>query len=488
MAYQPERPVTFTGRKTLVPAAVAVVLIAAALLVRPARVDDDARPPGPSERAASAVGMGAPAAQVDLTALIDDREKWLRGHEDDHGSWAVLGAAYLEQSRRGPDAAWYPKAERAFKRSLDLRPAEKGNFDAMTGMGALANARGDFVTGKKWGELVRAQSPRRWTAYPVLVDAYTGVGEYKAAEAALERLLELRPGLAAYSKAAQVYRDRGWREDAAVAMEQAAGAAKTPAEKAYCLYRLGELAWERGEAAEALRFFEGALRTDPAQDQALGGKARALAAMGRSGEAVRDYRMALGRSPVPQLALELGELLQASGREDEARAADGPYAMLGVLAAKGTANGVNESVVLGLYEADHGDPADAVRRLTAEWARHRSVPVADALGWALHRAGDDEEALEYAKKATDLGLRSAEFAYHRAQIERGLGDVASARRDLQLALRTNPRFSPVRAPLARQALSRLGEPAGGGPDNVQPKGPWVAPDMSQYIVPAKPKH
>ncbi|MER5934562.1 tetratricopeptide repeat protein [Streptomyces sp. NPDC002054] len=491
--FQPPQPVTFTGRKTLVATAIAVVLIAGALVIRPARVDDDPRPPGPTERAASAVGMGSPAASVDLAALIKDREAWLRGHAEDHGSWAVLGSAYLEQARRGADAAWYPKAEKALKRSLELRSAEQGNFDAMTGMGALANARGDFGTGKKWGELVRAQSPRRWTAYPVLVDAYSGAGDYKAAEKAMERLVELRPGLAAHARAAQVYRDRGWREDATASMEKAAGAAKTPAEKAYCLSRLGELAWERGETTEALRLYEAALRTDPAQPQALGGRARALASLGRAGEAVRDYRMALGRAPVPQLALELGELLESLDREDEARAAEGPYTLLAGLAARDGsqgargAHGVNEAVVLGLYEADHGDRTSAVRRLTAEWDRHKSVQVADALGWALHRAGDSESGLEYAKKATDLGLRSADFAYHRALMERALGDTASARRHLQEALRTNPGFSPVRAAAAREALAAVGEPGAGGPENVLPKGKWVAPDMSQYIVPAKPK-
>ncbi|MFD3325692.1 tetratricopeptide repeat protein [Streptomyces sp. NPDC058701] len=480
---QPAPPVTFTGRKTLVAAAVAVVLIAGALLIRPARTGDDARPPGPSERAASAVGMGAPAAAVDLTALVADREKWVAAHPDDDASWSVLGAAYLEQARRTADTGWYPKAERALKRSLEVRPVEKGNFDAMTGMGTLANARRDFGTGKKWGELVRAQAPRRWTAYPVLVDAYSGLGDYKAAQAAADRLLELRTGLVAYTKASQVYRDRGWREDAVMAMEHAAGAAKAPAEKAYALFRLGELSWERGETAEALRQYEAALRTDPAQAQALGGRARALAGLGRGGEAVRDYRMALGRTPVPQLALELGELLEALGREQEARV---PYDMLSALAARDGSNGVDDDVVLGLYEADHGDPAAAVRRLSQEWSRHKSVQVADALGWALHKSGDDVAALEYAKKAAEPGVRSADFAYHRAMIERGLGDEAATRRHLQEALRTNPRFSPLRVPAAKAALAAIAEPAAGGPENVLPTKPWVAPELPKPNPP-KPK-
>ncbi|MEU3775501.1 tetratricopeptide repeat protein [Streptomyces sp. NPDC032472] len=473
-AQQPAPPVTFTGRKTVVAAAIAVVLIAGALLIRPARPADDARPPGPMERAASAVGRGAPASAVDLTALVADREKWLEAHPRDDASWAVLGSAYLEQGRRTADPGWYPKAEKALKRSLELRPAEKGNVEAMTGMGSLANARGDFGTGRKWGELLRAQGPQRWTAYPVLVDAYTGLGDYKAAETAMQRLVDLRPGVAAYLRASQVYRDRGWREDAAMAMESAAGAAKSPAEKAYVLYRIGELAWERGDPGEALRQYEAALRTDPGQAEALGGRARALAGLGRGGEAVRDYRMALGRAPVPRLALELGELLESLGRREEARAA---YGLLRTVAARGTAQGVNEEVVLGLYEADHGDPAAAVRRLREEWTRHKSMQVADALGWALHKGGDDAAALEYAKKATDRGMRSADFAYHLGVVEQGLGDEAGARRHLQEALRTNPEFSPVRGPLAREALASVGQPPPGGPENMQPRVPWVPVDL-----------
>ncbi|MET9884827.1 hypothetical protein ABZZ20_17170 [Streptomyces sp. NPDC006430] len=479
-AQQPAPPVTFAGRKTLVAAAALVVLITGALLIRPARPGDDARPPGPGERAASAVGLGAPAAAVDLTALVADREKWVAEHARDDASWAVLGAAYLEQARRTADPGWYPKAEMALKRSLEIHPAEKGNFDAMTGMGTLANARGDFGTGKKWGELVRAQAPKQWTAYPVLVDAYTGLGDYKAAERSLERLVDLRPGLVAFIRASQVYRDRGWREDATMAMEHAAGAAKTPAEKAHVLFRLGELSWERGEAAVALRQYEAALRADPAQAEALGGRARALAGLGRSGEAVRDYRLALGRAQVPRLALELCELLESLGRGDEARA---PYDIVRAAAARGTAEGVNEAVVLGLFEADHGNPAAAVQRLTQEWSRHKNMQVADALAWALHKSGEDTEALEYAKKAMDRGLRSADFAYHRAMIERSLGDEAGARRHLQEALRTNPRFSPVRGPLAKQALASISQPPPGGPENLRPRTPWVEPQLPKAAKP-----
>ncbi|WP_078910482.1 lipopolysaccharide assembly protein LapB [Streptomyces sp. NRRL S-87] len=472
----PHPPVTFSGRRTALTTAVALFLIAGALVLRPAR--PPAEPPrpaaAPEQRAMASVAMGSPAAAADLGTLIADREAWLRTHPRDDAAWTVLASAYVENARRTGDTGEYPKAEQALRRSLEVRPAAKGNLEAVVAMGMLANARHDYVAAKKWGEQARAKGAGRWTAYPVLVDAYSGTGEYKLAEQAMEKLVELRPGLPAYLRAAQVYWDRGYREDAAAAMARATGAAKSPAEKAFCLARAGDLQWERGEVDEALKSYEAALHTDPAQGRALAGRARALAALGRSDEAVAGYRAALEKVPDPRYALELGELLESLDRAEEAKE---PYALLRALVARESEHGVDESVTLGLFEADHGDPAVAVRVLRAQWAKVKNVQVADALGWALHRSGDEASALEYAKKATDLGLRSAEFSYHRAEIERAVGDEASARRYLQEALRTNPSFSPVRAPRARSALDVIGQPVGGGPEHMQPPTPWEPPVM-----------
>ncbi|WP_424213597.1 tetratricopeptide repeat protein [Streptomyces sp. BI20] len=476
-ARHPVPPVSFTGRRTLVPAGIAVVLIAAALFVRPVADRDDARPPDPSARAAAAVGAGSPAAAVDLAALIADRETWLRAHPDDDGSWAVLGSAHLEQHRRTADTAWLPKAEAAFARSLALRPTAKGNVQATVGTAALAVARGDFAAGRKWAEQAREKAPKEWSAHAVLVDAYAGMGEHKKAEAAAEKLRELGPALTANIVSARLYRDRGWREDATTALVAAAGAAGSPAEKAYALRLAGDLHEEKGELPQALGSYDAALKADPSQVRVLAGRARALAASGRTADAERDYRTALHHAPDPRVALEFGEFLDSLDRGAEAGAPDGPYAELRKAAARSAGHGVDEEVVLGLYEADHGEPEAAVARLRGEWGRHPNETVADALGWALHRAGMDTEALDYAKKATELGRRSSEFAYHRALIERELGDVAAARRHLQDALRTHPTFSPVRAPIAREALETIGQPPAGGPRNVLPTRPWVPPVM-----------
>jgi Flp pilus assembly protein TadD len=105
--------------------------------------------------------------------------------------------------------------------------------------------------------------------------------------------------------------------------------------------------------------------------------------------------------------------------------------------------------------ADHGDRKEALRAARAEWNRRHSVHTADALAWALHVNGRDEEALPYARRATATGYRNAGFLYHRGVIERATGNAREARDHLKAALDLNPGFSPLGAREARTALKDL---------------------------------
>ncbi|MGJ5801475.1 tetratricopeptide repeat protein [Streptomyces europaeiscabiei] len=405
---------------------------------RAARVVGAAGPEG--RRAGAAMAAGVPAALPEVVATVREREARVRDRPRDHASWAVLGVAYTERARRTGAVGDYPRAGRALSTSLRLRP--NGNADALEGLAALANARRDFRTARRWGEEAVRVSPARWTSYALLIEAYDGLGRYKAARATLDRMLAVNSGPAARARAAQVYWDQGAREDAAAAISDAAAAETTAAGPsaagAAWWARAGELAWERGEAEESLRYCAAA-GNEPEADACRG---RALAALGRTAEGVRAYRVALSRRPSARVALRLGELYASLGRKTRARE---QYGVVRTLVARSAAAGVNESLVLGALEADHGDPEEAVRVLRAEWERQPSPRVADALGWALHRAGEDGEALGFARRATDRArggeVRSAAHVYHRGVIERALGLEAPARRHLAEARRLNPYFS-----------------------------------------------
>ncbi|MFI6899476.1 tetratricopeptide repeat protein, partial [Streptomyces sp. NPDC050256] len=482
LAEPPPASLRTTLRRAAFGVVAGAVLVTGAVVAVPDDDQDAAAPlPGPVSRAMSATAAGSPASLSDLTALIGDRQKWVGTHPSDAQSWAVLGSAYVEWGRRAADAAYYTRAEQALKRSLNVQPGERGNEAAWVGLASLANARRDYVTAKKWGETVRARQPRQWAVYPELIDAYNGLGDYKSATKAVEKYAALRSGVPSLGLTAEMYRDRGWREDALATAQDAANRAKTPAEKAACLSRLGELAWERGEPEEAVAQYGAALRTDPAHHASLAGRARALAALGRTDEAQRDYQAALKKSPRPAYLLELGELYESLGLDGDSV---NQYTKLRAALARGKARGVDESLLLGRFEAAHGDAAAAVELLRAEWDRgHHSAAVADALGWALHRSGDPDAALEYAEQAVDSGGQNASYAYHLGMVQRALRDFGPARRHLEEALRTNPQFSPLDAPRAQEALDTLGLPPAGGPQDMQPAAP-PAPEPSQEPSPA----
>ncbi len=79
---------------------------------------------------------------------------------------------------------------------------------------------------------------------------------------------------------------------------------------------------------------------------------------------------------------------------------------------------------------------------------------ADALGWALTRAGRPEEGLGYAQRALRLGSRDATWLYHAGIAARDAGRPAAARRYLTRAL-AGDALSPLHARDARAALRGL---------------------------------
>ncbi|CAM5704966.1 Tetratricopeptide (TPR) repeat protein OS=Streptomyces griseomycini OX=66895 GN=FHS37_005208 PE=4 SV=1 [Streptomyces griseomycini] len=116
--------------------------------------------PDPGARAAAAVTNGVPASLPDLEVLVEERGRHLEKHPKDAESWAVLGAARVEQARRLADPAYWPRAEKALRTSLEVRP--EGNAPALRGLAALANARRDYAGARRWGEAARKLEPKRW--------------------------------------------------------------------------------------------------------------------------------------------------------------------------------------------------------------------------------------------------------------------------------------------------------------------------------------
>jgi tetratricopeptide (TPR) repeat protein len=424
-----------------------VVVVAAVLLLGGGAL---LRPDGGSGAVAPPPATSPAAAPGDLGVAVARAQQRLREVPGDYVTWAELGAAYLQQGRITADPTYYPKAQGALERSLQVRRAD--NAPALTGLATLAAARHDFLRALVLGRRSLAIDAYSSTTYGVVGDALVELGRYDEAFRAFQRMVDLRPDTASYARVSYAWELRGDLTRARKALELALGVAPSPDDAGFALYYLGELAWNAGDlrTAEA-RYAEG-IRRAPGYLPLQEGRAKVLAARGRTAEAVAIYRSLVQRLPQPAYLAELGDLLAATG---DRAGAEQQYALVRATQQLLRANGVDTDLELAVFDADHGDAAAALASARAAYSTRRGAFGEDALAWALHAAGHDAEALPHARAAQRIGLRSAVLRYHLGVIRGALGDRAGARRELTAALATNPHFSPVQAPIARAALASL---------------------------------
>lgn len=384
-----------------------------------------------------------------LVARLEARVSELPG---DWVAWADLARARVELARTGGDAAQYELAEVAVERSLELRPDV--NLPGLLARSTLAAARHDFTAALEASREAVAVSPGSAEAHGAAADALVELGRYDQAADALQLALDRRPGVANLARASYLFELRGETSHAVTTMQRAATLARSPGDRAFTSFHLGQLAFDRGALDEAAEHFEAARHADPSWVAPVAGLARVAAGRGDLDAAVVGYERVVEVLPLPEHVAGAIDVAMAAGDDDAVER----YAEL--LAAQrrlAEAAGVNVDLEIALAEADLGlRPELAVAAAQAEWDRRQSVHVADALAWALHAAGRDAEALPYAREALRLGTRSAHFHFHLGVIEAAVGDDAAARASLERALAINPSFSPRWAPEAQRLLTELG--------------------------------
>jgi tetratricopeptide (TPR) repeat protein len=439
-------------RRLLAVVALAVVLFIVGGLGLLRKVRSEA-PAGAAARAASGSLQEAPIIQSGtLSQLIDSLQARLRAFPNDWASMAELGSAYVQQARVTADSSYYPKAEGVLQRSLSLNHTT--NFDAMTGMAALAAARHDFAGALGWGEQARNINPYNANIYAVIGDAQVELGRYPEAFQTFQKAVDLKPNLSTYARASYAWELQGNVPNAIRAMNLARGAAGTMSDASWAANQLGDLYFNSGRLDRAEAYYRRARQEDLSFIPPRAGLAKIEAARGHLGAAIRGYRSVTARYPLPQYVIALDDLYTVTGQTAPASQEAG---LLQVEERLFQANGVNVDLEIALFDADHKvDLAQGLAAAQAEWGLRHSVHVADALAWELYANGQPSAALGYADQALHLGYRNAMFYFHRAMIERALGRTDAARRDLQRVRDINPYFSTLWSKPAAAILASLG--------------------------------
>ncbi len=332
--------------------------------------------------------------------------------------------------------------------------SDPGRIPALTERANTALIAHDFPGGLALARQANRLEPDLAATYPPLIDGLIETGRYAAAAAAIERLLNLKPGPPAYARLSYFEELHGNRAAALRAMRLAASSALPGTEaSAFGNTLVGDLLFDGGRYREAERRYRTALIGNPRYAAAEAGILNVAGATGSRERAMAGYRELVNERDLVEYSDELGRLEESAG---QSRAADRHYAAISELHAGELESGQRPDAGQVIFEADHGDPALGIELGRTVWKDSPSASSADAYAWALHAAGRDDAARRISDEASRLGTRDPIFLFHAGVIAADAGERARARRVLGDLLETTPGFDPLFAQEARRTLRQLG--------------------------------
>lgn len=365
--------------------------------------------------------------------------------------YSLLAAAYMQKARETGDFGFNGRAEWALNRALEIAADDR---TALTLHVALLLTYHRFKEALEEAKRAEKSGVENAEIYGAMTDALVELGDYQEATKAAQKMMDLRPDSASYSRVSYLRALHGDLEGAIEAMRVAVKAAgpSNPENASWYRVHLGLELMNAGKRDEGEREFDIALEIFPDYHVALAAKARARAAAGDFDGAIEFYRRAQERVPLPDTVIALGDLYAKLGRTDEAKR---QYELVQFIERAG-AGGNTYSRQLALFWADHDMKLDeALEIMRRERSVRADIYTSDALAWCLYKKGKTVEAKSEIDGALRLGTRDATVLYHAGMIYRALGDYRRSVKYLKQALAINPFFQLLQAEVARQTLASL---------------------------------
>jgi tetratricopeptide (TPR) repeat protein len=329
-----------------------------------------------------------------------------------------LGWAFVTKARESFDPGFYKLAEQC------ARSIEKRNPQSHEAMLLRAHVLLNLHRFKESETLARRLVQQRGLSfdYGILGDALMEQGKLHDAVEAYQQMMNLKPDLRAYARAAHMRWLKGDLEGAIEAMQLAVSAAspQDAESAAWVNTRLAFYEFQAGRVNEAEQRCALALSLQNNYPPTLLLKGKMLLAQSRFGEAVSALQNAVKLNPLPEYQWTLAEALRGTGKDNEASGVEAQICEHGAS---------SDPRTLALYLATRQEsPETAVRLSRAELDSRNDVFTHDALAWSLAAAGKLTQAHGEMQRALAEGTQDARLFFHAGIIASEAGQSPDAER------------------------------------------------------------
>ncbi len=361
-------------------------------------------------------------SQIDRTIA---RLQYQMSHEAPHREAVLerLGWAFIAKGRQESDPGFQLLALRCADQ-LGQHPGYENHAQLLRGH--VYHQQHQFTKALAISRsLVESRGHHR--DYALLGDALFDLGRVDAAADAYQGMMDRRPGLDAYVRAAQVRwiigDTAGYQEALELAVQ--AGSPRQPEPLAWALSELGRCHHRAGQSAHALQAITNALKLLPQYAPALLERGRILLGRKRDDMALESLEKAAQIVPQPAY---LWPLLECQTRLKHSDAAAETHAEL---IRRGA---IEDPRTMALYLATTGVEVEKALHLAErELQERQDIYTHDAYAWALFANGRIEEAAKQMEAALSESTLDARIHLHAAVIQRAQGNHQAANQHQQIA-------------------------------------------------------
>jgi len=365
-------------------------------------------------------------------------------------AWVSLGDALAQKLRDSANLKYYDYAEMAYHQALQLDPR---SVDAMNGMAWVVGGRHVFDQSIEWANRALKIDPANAPARGIIGDAALELGDYDRAFDEYQKMMDSRPDLSSWSRAAWLLWLTGNPSKAIWLMQKAIKAGAPYAENTiWCRAKLATMLFQDGALLPAEQALAPALAAGPHNTQVLLVAGRVAVARHDFATATHYYQTVLDAAPNHEALVALGDLSAANGEQEKA---EEYYKKVEALNAAHLASGTHTHMLMAKFYADHDRNLVEALRLAEQRKLTRNVLEADILAWVYFKNGDLPHARDAIKRALSRDTPDAEMHYHAGMIAAASGDRDAARKELGKAFGLNPKFSLLQAPIAHRMLDQV---------------------------------